>query len=68
MEETHNASSSENKAKGVDVHLGFEGLNSNGYEKEIDKEGNLRKIIEKLQKDAQTHRADSRNLRKTQEK
>jgi hypothetical protein len=68
MEETHNASSSENEREGMDVHLGVEGLNSNGHEKEIDKEGNLRKIIEKLQKDAQTHREDSKKLRKTQEK
>jgi hypothetical protein len=55
MEETHNASSSENEAKGMDVHLGVEGSNSNGHGEEIDKEGNMMKIIERLQKDAQTH-------------
>ena len=32
------------------------------------KEGHMMQIIEKLQKDAQTRRADSRKLRKTQEK
>ena len=31
MEETQNASSSENEAKGMDVHLGAEGSNSNGH-------------------------------------
>jgi hypothetical protein len=67
MEETHNASSSENEAKGMDVHLGVEGSNSNGHGKEIDKEGHMMKIIERLQKDAQTHRADSRNLMKAKE-
>jgi hypothetical protein len=64
MEEIHNASSSENEAKGVDVHLGVEGSNSNGHGEEIDKEGHMMKIIEKLQKDAQTHLTDSKKLRK----
>jgi hypothetical protein len=63
MEETQNASSSENKAKRMDVHLGVEGSNSNGHGEEIDKEGHMMKIIEKLQKDAQNHRIDSRKLR-----
>jgi hypothetical protein len=48
MEETQNASSSENEAKGMDVHLGVEGSNSNGHGEEIDKEGHMMKIIEKL--------------------
>jgi hypothetical protein len=59
MEEAHNASSSENEVKGVDVHLGAEGSHSNRHGEEIDKEGNMMKIIERLQKDAQTHRADN---------
>jgi hypothetical protein len=68
MEEAQNDSSSENEAKGMDVHLGVEGSNSNGHGEEIDNEGNMMKIIERLQKDAQTHRADNKNLRKDQEK
>jgi hypothetical protein len=68
MEEAQNASSSENEAKGMDVHLGVEGSNSNGHGEEIDKEGRMMKIIERLQKDAQTHRADSRKLMKAKEK
>ena len=48
MEETQNASSLENEAKGMDVHLGIEGLNSNGHGEEIDKEGHMMKIIEQL--------------------
>jgi hypothetical protein len=67
MEETQNASSSENEAKGMDVHLGVEGSNSNGHGEEIDKEENMMKIIERLKKDAQTHRADSRKLMKAKE-
>jgi hypothetical protein len=39
----------------MDVHLGFEGSNSNGHGEEIYKEGNMRNIIEGLKKDAQTH-------------
>jgi hypothetical protein len=68
MEETPNAFSSENEAKGMDVHLGVEGSNSNGHGEEIDKVGHMMKIIEKLKKDAQTHRLDSRKLRKAQDK
>jgi hypothetical protein len=55
MEETQNDFSSENEAKGMDVHLGFEGLNSNGHGEEIDKEGHMMKKIERLHKYAQTH-------------
>jgi hypothetical protein len=52
----------------MDVHLGVEGSNSNGHREEIDNEGNMMKIIEKLQKDARTHRTDNRKLRKDQDK
>jgi hypothetical protein len=52
----------------MDVCLGVKGSNSNGHGEEIDKEGNMMKIIEKLQKDAQTHRTDRRKLKKTQDK
>jgi hypothetical protein len=34
----------------MDVHLGFEGSNSNGHGEEIYKEGNMMKIIEILLK------------------
>jgi hypothetical protein len=54
MERAHTTSSSKDEEKGMDVHLGVEGSNSNGHGEEIDKEGNIRKIIEGLQKDAQT--------------
>ena len=59
MQKKQNASSSENEAKGLDAHLRFEGSNSNGHGEEIDKEGHMMKIIERLQKDAQTHRVDN---------
>jgi hypothetical protein len=66
MEEAHNASSSENEVKGMDVHLGVEGSNSNGHGEEIDKEGHMMKIIDRLQKDAQTNRADNRKAHEIQ--
>jgi hypothetical protein len=46
MEEAQNASSSKNEVKGMDVHLGVEESNSNGHGGEMDKEGNMMKIIE----------------------
>jgi hypothetical protein len=48
MEETQNASSSENKREGMDVHLGVEGSNSNGHGEEIYKEGKMMKIVETI--------------------
>ena len=67
MEEAHNASSSENEAKGMDVHLGVERSNSNGHGEEIDKEGHMMKIIKRLQKDVQHHRVDNRKLMKARD-
>ena len=55
MERAQTASSSKDEAKGMEVHFGVEGSNSNGHGEEIDKEGNIRNIIEGLQKYAQTH-------------
>jgi hypothetical protein len=46
MEEVLIASNSENKREGRDVNLGVEGSNSNGNERELDKEGHMMKIIE----------------------
>jgi hypothetical protein len=68
MGKAQGAYSLENEVRGMDVHLGVEGSNSNGHGEEIDKEGNMMKIIEKLQKDVQTHREDNKNLMKAREK
>ena len=48
MEEAQDAYSSEDEVRGMDIHLGVEGTNSNGHEEEIDKEDNVKKIIKKL--------------------
>jgi hypothetical protein len=68
MEEVRSASISEDEREGKDVNLGVEGTNSNGHGKEIDKEGRMMKLIEKLQKEAQVHRADSRKLMKIRDR
>jgi hypothetical protein len=67
MKEARTASSSKNEAKRMDVHLEVEGLNSNGHGEEIDKEGHMIKIIDRLQKDAQTNRLDNRKLMKSKD-
>jgi hypothetical protein len=46
----------------MDVHLGFKGTNSNGHGEEIDKDMGMKKIIKKLQKEVQIHRADNKKL------
>jgi hypothetical protein len=48
MGEEQGAYSSKNEVRGMDVHLGVEGSNSNGHGEEIDKEGNMMKTIKKL--------------------
>jgi hypothetical protein len=53
LEEVWIASKTEDEREGKDVNLGVEGTKSIGHIKEIDKEGCMMKIIEKLQKDAQ---------------
>jgi hypothetical protein len=68
MKEAQTTSSSENEEKGMDVHLGVEGTKSNGHGEEIDKEGNMMKIIDRLQKEVQTNRADNRKLMKSKDR
>jgi hypothetical protein len=51
----------------MDVHLGFEGSNCNEHGEETYKEGNMMKIIERLQKYAQNHRAYRIKLMKAKE-
>jgi hypothetical protein len=52
----------------MDIHLGFEGSKSNGHGEEMDKEGHMMKIIERLQKDAHAHQADNKNLLKAKDR
>ena len=52
MEEVQIASISEDEREGRYVNLGVEGSNSNGHGRELDKEGNIMKIIEGLKREA----------------
>ena len=67
MGKAHGAYISENEVRGMDVHSGVEGLNSNRHGEEIDKEENMMKIIEKLQRDVKTHRANNKKLMKSRD-
>ena len=48
MEEVRIASNLENEREGRNANIGVEGSNSNGKGKEMDKEGHMMKIIERL--------------------
>jgi hypothetical protein len=48
MEEVQIASETEDERVGRDVNLGIEGSNYNGHGKEMDKEGHMMKVIERL--------------------
>jgi hypothetical protein len=50
MEEAQDAYSPEDEVRGMDVHLGVEGTNSNGHGEEIDKYVGMMKIIKELKK------------------
>jgi len=67
MKEAHNASNLENESRGTNVCLGIEGSKSNEHGEEINKEGNVMKIIERLQKDVQNHRAYNKNFMKAKD-
>jgi hypothetical protein len=66
MEEAQDAYSSEDEVRGMDVHLGVEGTNSNGHGEEIDKEVSMMKIIKNLQKDVQIHQEDNKKAYESQ--
>ena len=59
LEEVQITSKTKDERVGRDVNLGIEGSNSNGHGKEMDKEGHMMKLIERLQKDAQARQDDS---------
>jgi hypothetical protein len=67
MEEAHDAYSPENEVRGMDVHLGVEGTNSNGHGEEIDKDMGMMKIIKNLQKDVQIYQEDNERLKRAKE-
>jgi hypothetical protein len=67
IEEAHDAYSPVDEVRGMYVHLGVEGTNSNGNEEEIDKDVSIMKIFKKLQKDVQIHHEDKKRLMRARE-
>ena len=56
------------KSKGMDVHLGMEGTNSNGHGYERNENTNMAETIKNLQKDVQSHKHDNERLIRAKEK
>jgi hypothetical protein len=58
----------EDEIRGMDVHLGIEGTNSNGHGEGRDENMNMVEIIKNLQKDVQIHKYDNEILMRAKEK
>ena len=67
MEQAQGNYSHPEKSRGMDVHLGMEGMNSNGHGEERNEHMNMVETIKNLQKDVQSHKADNERLMKAKE-
>jgi hypothetical protein len=67
MEEAQGNYSHQDESRVVDVHLGIEGMNSNGHGEERNENMNMAETIKNLQKDVQIHKADNERLMKSKE-
>jgi hypothetical protein len=67
MEVTQETYSQEDDIRGMDVHLGIEGTNSNGHGDERNENMNMKETIKNLQKDVQSHKDDNERLMKAKE-
>jgi hypothetical protein len=67
MEESQGTYSQEDEIRGMDVHLGIKGTNSNGHGDERNENMNMAETIRKLQKDVQSHKDDNERLLKSKE-
>ena len=67
MEEAQENYSHPEKSRGMDVHLGMEGMNSNGHGEEMNENMNMVETIKNLQKDVQSHKAGNERLMRTKE-
>ena len=68
MEEAQGTYSQKNEIRGMDVHLGIEGTNSNRHGEGRDENMNMAETIKNLQKDVQSHKDDNEWLMKAKEK
>ena len=67
MEEVQGTYSMEDDIRGMDVHLGIEGTNSNGHGEGRDENMNMVETIKNLQKDFQSHKYDNERLMRSKE-
>jgi hypothetical protein len=67
MEEAQVTYSQEDEIRGMDVHLGIEGTNSNGHGDERNENMNMAETIKNLQKDVQSHKDDNERLMRSKE-
>ena len=67
MEEAQGTYSKEDEIRGMDVHFGIEGTNSNGHGDERNENMNMVETIKNLQKDVQIHKDDNERLMKDKE-
>jgi hypothetical protein len=67
MEEAQGNYSQQDESRGVDVHLGIEGMNSNGHGEERNENIIMEEAIKNLQKDFQIHKVDNERLMRSKE-
>jgi hypothetical protein len=67
VEEAQGNYSHPEKSRGMDVHLGMEGTNSNRHGEERNEDMNMAETIKNLQKDVQSHKDDNERLMKAKE-
>jgi hypothetical protein len=67
MEKTQGSYIQEYEIKGMDVHVGIEGTNSNGHGEGKDENTNMLETIKNLQKDVQSHKDHNERLMKSKE-
>jgi hypothetical protein len=67
MEEAQGTYSQQDESKGMDVHLGIEGTNSNGHGEGRDENMNMAETIKNLQNNFQSHKVDNESLMRDKE-
>jgi hypothetical protein len=67
MEEAQGNYSHPDESRGMDVHLGIEGTNSNGHGEEKNENINMAETIKNFQKDVQSHKDDNERLMRAKE-
>ena len=67
MEEAQGTYNQGDEIRGMDVHLGIEGTNSNGHGEGRDENMNMVETIKNLEKDVQRHKYDNEMIMRAKE-